>query len=49
MSKNSGNLQSELTQRDQEINQLQRKIQDLERELMRVKKEKEDEIERREH
>lgn len=48
MSKTSGNLQGELAQRDDEISKLTRKLQDLEKELIKIRKEKEEEIDRRE-
>ena len=47
MSKTSGNLQNELQSRDDEINKLNKKIQELEKDLLKLRKEKEDEIEKR--
>ena len=47
MSKTSGNLQNELAAKDDEINKLSKRLQELERDLIKVRKEKDDEIERR--
>ena len=46
MSKNSGNMQQELNQRDLEIAKLTKRIQELEKELNQVKNEKEAEAEK---
>lgn len=41
-------MQSELAQRDDEINKLNKRVQELDREIMKLRKEKDEEVEKRE-
>lgn len=47
MNKTSGNLQGELAQKDEEISKLNKKIQELEKDIVKLRKEKDEEIEKR--